>query len=72
MDQLGEKLSQDQVICETDRRNTASCILMASLKIKKLNPDAKIVICPSDHIIIDEKLFTEDMELALEHVNENT
>ena len=70
MDQLEDKLSPDQVICEPDRRNTAPCILMASLKIKKLNPDAKIVICPSDHIIIDEKLFTEDMELALEHADE--
>ena len=39
---------------------------------KKLNPDAKIVICPSDHIIVDEKLFTEDVELALEHADEKT
>ena len=70
LDQLGDKLSPDQVICEPDRRNTAPCILMASLKIKKLNPDAKIVICPSDHIIVDEKLFTEDVELALEHADE--
>ena len=70
LDQLGDKLSLDQVICEPDRRNTAPCILMASLKIKKLNPDAKIVICPSDHIIVDEKLFTEDVELALEHADE--
>ena len=44
---------------------------MASLKIK-LNPDAKIVICQSDHVINDEKLFKEDMELALEHANEKT
>ena len=66
LDQLGDKLSPDQVICEPDRRNTAPCILMASLKIKKIKPDAKIVICPSDHVIVDEKLFTQDMELALD------
>ena len=70
LDQLGDKLSPDQVICEPYRRNTAPCILMASLKIKKLNSDAKIVTCPSDHIIIDQKLFKEDMEFALEHANE--
>ena len=70
LDQLGDKLSLDQLICEPVRRNTAPCILMASLKIKKLNSDAKIVICPSDHIIIDEILFTEDMELALENADE--
>ena len=70
LDQLGDKLLPAQLICEPIRRNTAPCILMASLKIKKLNPDAKIVICPSDHIIVDEKLFTEDVELALEHADE--
>ena len=70
LDQLGDKLSPDQVICEPDRRNTAPCILMASLKIKKINSDAKIIICPSDHIIVDQKLFSQDMELALNHADE--
>ena len=70
LDQLGDRLSSDQLICEPDRRNTAPCILMASLKIKKINPDAKIVICPSDHIIVDEKLFVKDIKLALDHADE--
>ena len=70
MDQLGDRLSPDQVICEPDRRNTAPCVLMASLKIKKINSDAKIVICPSDHIIVDEKLFVEDMKMAMDHADE--
>jgi mannose-1-phosphate guanylyltransferase len=70
LDQLGDRLSSDQVICEPGRRNTAPCILMASLKIKKINSDAKIVTCPSDHIIVDEKLFVEDMKLALDHADE--
>ena len=70
LDQLGDKLSPDQVICEPDRRNTAPCTLLASLKIKKINPKAKIVICPSDHIIVDEKLFGKDMELALDHADD--
>ncbi len=70
IDQLGDRLSSDQLICEPDHRNTAPCILMASLKIKKINPHAKIVICPSDHVIVDEKLFEEDIKLALDHANE--
>jgi len=70
LDQLGDQMSPDQVICEPERRNTAPCILMASLKIKKINPDAKMVICPSDHIIVDEMLFVKDMTLALSHVDE--
>ena len=70
LDQLGDKLSPAQVICEPDRRNTAPCILMASLKIKKIDTDAKIVICPSDHVIVDEKLFEQDIKLALDHADE--
>ncbi len=66
MDQLGDKLTLEQVVLEPNRRNTAPCILIASLKIKKINPKAKIVISPSDHIIKDEKIFQEDVELALE------
>lgn len=65
LDQLGGKLSENQVICEPDRRNTAPCILMASLKIKKINSEAKIVVTPSDHLIVDQQLFREDLELAL-------
>ncbi len=70
LDQLGDQMFPDQVICEPERRNTAPCILMASLKIKKNNPDAKMVICPSDHVIVDEKLFVEDMVFALTHADE--
>ena len=69
-DQLGDKLISDHLICEPERRNTAPCILVASLKIKKINPKAKIVISPSDHIILDEKIFQEDVELAMEAADE--
>jgi len=43
-------------------RNTAPCILYASLKIKKLNPDAVMVVAPSDHWIEDEAAFTKDLQ----------
>ena len=69
LDQLGDKLSPDQVICEPIAA-IQPLYIDGKFENKKLNPDAKIVICPSDHIIIDEKLFKEDMELALEHANE--
>ena len=69
LDQLGDRLSPGQVICEPDRRNTAPCILLASLKIKKINANAKIVVCPSDHIILDEKYFMEDIKIALDYAD---
>ena len=53
------------MIFEPDRRNTAPCILLASLKIQKRNPDAIIIVSPSDHSIQNEVIFKNDMEFAL-------
>lgn len=55
-------VKQEQVLLEPALRNTAPCILYASLKIKKQNPNAFVVVAPSDHIIEDEKAFTDDLE----------
>ena len=42
-------------------RNTAPCILYASLKIKKMNPNAVMIVAPSDHWIEDEDAFERDV-----------
>jgi len=55
-------VKQEQVLLEPAMRNTAPCILYASLKIKKLNPDAVMVVAPSDHWIEDETAFTENLQ----------
>ena len=65
MDQL-EGINESQVLCEPCRRNTAPCIAYASYKIHQENPDALIVVAPSDHIILKEKEFTEIINSALE------
>lgn len=54
--------TQEQVLLEPAMRNTAPCILYASLKIKKMNPNALIVVAPSDHWIEDEDAFTLNLE----------
>ena len=48
LSQLPE-LEVDQVICEPERKNTAPCIAFAAAKILGLNPNATLVISPSDH-----------------------
>lgn len=52
----------EQVLLEPAMRNTAPCILYASLKIKKQNPNAVIVVAPSDHWIENEAAFTHDLQ----------
>ncbi|HSD08543.1 mannose-1-phosphate guanylyltransferase [Flavobacterium sp.] len=55
-------VKQEQVLLEPAMRNTAPCILYASLKIKKQNPDAVMVVAPSDHWIEDEAAFTANLQ----------
>jgi len=55
-------VKSEQVLLEPAMRNTAPCILYASLKIKKQNPNAVMVVAPSDHWIEDEVAFTNDLQ----------
>jgi len=55
-------VKQAQVLLEPAMRNTAPCILYASLKIQKENPDAVMVVAPSDHWIEDEDAFTRNLQ----------
>ena len=54
-------VKQEQVVLEPAMRNTAPCILYASLKIQKMNPDAVMIVAPSDHWIEDEQAFEDDV-----------
>jgi len=53
------EVTDGQVLGEPMRRNTAPCIAYANYKILNRNPDANIVVAPSDHIILKEDNFTE-------------
>lgn len=60
------KLSREQIIAEPIGMNTAPCNLYAAMLINEKNPDARIVVAPSDHVILDEKVFLEKLNFALE------
>jgi mannose-1-phosphate guanylyltransferase len=58
-------IKQEQILAEPNRKNTAVCIAFANRKISQINPDANIVILPSDHVIEDETLFLKTIEKGL-------
>ena len=70
LEQLPE-VTQKQVVLEPAMRNTAPCILYASLKIQKENPDALMIVAPSDHWIEDEQTFSKNVEEAFNYCSEN-
>ena len=46
------EVDESRLIVEEERRNTAPAIAYASHVIQKVNPDATIVVAPSDHLIL--------------------
>lgn len=65
------ELSQKQILLEPLRRNTAPCIAFATYHINALNPNANIVVAPSDHLILNNTEFTTLIENALKFVEKN-
>ena len=65
------ELSDSQILLEPARRNTAPCIAYAAYHIRACNPDANIVVAPSDHLILKEDMFLEDVKKALDFVRDN-
>jgi len=59
-------LDDSQILAEPIMRNTAPCIAYGSHKILKLNPEASIVVAPSDHLIMDSEEFTRCIKKSLE------
>lgn len=65
------EIKENQVLSEPQRRNTAPCVAYAAFKIAQLNPDANMVVAPSDHVINDEKNFQEAIRVGLVFTEKN-
>lgn len=70
VDQLPD-LPEENILLEPSRRNTAPCIDYANFKIRMKEPDARIVVAPSDHLIMKEEEFLRTVRQGLEFVAEN-
>jgi mannose-1-phosphate guanylyltransferase len=70
MDELPE-LKPNQILLEPMRRNTAPCIAFATYHINSFNPEANIVVAPSDHLILKEDEFLSIIEKAYAFVEKH-
>ena len=64
-------LHPSQILLEPSRRNTAPCIAWASYHIRAINPNANIVVAPSDHLILKEEEFLTAIRNGLEFADKN-
>ena len=59
------ELTDNQILCEPSRNNTGPCVAYTSFKLHDLNPNANFVVAPSDHIILKENAFIENIKKHL-------
>jgi mannose-1-phosphate guanylyltransferase len=60
------ELGPHQILAEPSRNNTAPCIAYTAFKIHALNPQANLVVAPSDHIILEEAAFIDTLRAGLD------
>ncbi len=64
-------LTDAQILTEPLRKNTAPCIAYASAKIYAKNPNATLVVAPSDHLILKEENFIQTLNIAIDVANKD-
>ncbi len=64
-------ISDDALLIEPVMRNTAPCIAYAAHKIGSKNPNASLIITPSDHMIFDDEKFYQDISTVLAATKNN-
>ena len=62
---------EENILGEPSRKNTAPCIAYISFKLQQKNPDASLIVAPSDHLILNEKDFAKVCLEALNFVNKH-
>lgn len=64
-------IQDQQILAEPMGKNTAACIAYACGKISKINTHAVCIVAPSDHLIIQEERFLEDVNQAMHFAQKN-
>lgn len=62
------ELKDNQILLEPMRRNTAPAIAFATYRIRAVDPEANIIVAPSDHLILKEEQFIADIRKGLDFV----
>jgi mannose-1-phosphate guanylyltransferase len=62
-------LNPENILAEPSRKNTAPCIAYISFKLLQKDPEACLIVAPSDHLIMDQGNFKQIAEQALDFVS---
>jgi len=59
-------MSDDRILLEPFRKNTAPCVAYATYKLMEKDPEALVVVTPSDHLILNDDDFIRNIEASFE------
>jgi mannose-1-phosphate guanylyltransferase len=65
------RLPLQNILGEPSRKNTAPCIAYISFKLHQLDPQASLIVAPSDHLILDPVGFNKVCLEALSFVDKH-
>ncbi len=65
------EISEENILLEPYARNTAVCIAYASSVLLKRNPNAVMMVSPSDLLISDEELFSKTLTQSLQYAEQS-
>ena len=64
-------LPERNIMVEPIHRNTAPSVAWANMRILNRDPNANIIITPSDQLVLDENAFYHSITVGLGYVSEN-
>jgi mannose-1-phosphate guanylyltransferase len=64
------ELPSESIVGEPCKRDTAPCIGLAAMLVSRHDPEATLVVLPSDHVVRPETAFHEAISLAVQLVED--
>ena len=65
------EVPERNVMVEPIHRNTAPSVAWAAMRIHKKNPEANVLVLPSDQMVLNESSFLRNVEIGFSYVSEN-
>ena len=59
-------IKKENILAEPSRKNTAPCIAYISFKLMQKDPEACLIVAPSDHLVLDTDTFEKISVKALD------
>jgi mannose-1-phosphate guanylyltransferase len=60
------QLNPENILAEPARKNTAPCVAYMAFKLFQKNPDASLIVAPSDHLVLNTEEFEKVTFKALD------